>query len=59
MEKFHQKNITKKISPKKFSPKKFSKKIIQKNFREIVFKFFLAIVVPQPIWGMPAKFWGV
>jgi hypothetical protein len=38
-------------------------KFNQKNwkfFREFFFSnFFLAIGVPQPIWGMPAKIWGV
>jgi hypothetical protein len=28
------------------------------KFREIFFKFFLAITVPHPIWSMPAKIWG-
>jgi hypothetical protein len=31
----------------------------QKHFREFFFLFFLAIGVLQPIWGMPAKIWGV
>jgi hypothetical protein len=40
--------------------KKKSKKKNLKNFREIFFLLiFLAINVPQPIWGMPANFWGV
>jgi hypothetical protein len=37
--------------------KKF-KKIFLVIFREIFFLIFLAICVPQPIWGMPAKIWG-
>jgi hypothetical protein len=41
----------------------FMEKFNQKNwkfFREFFFSnFFLAIGVPQPIWGMPAKIWGV
>jgi hypothetical protein len=38
--------------------KKF-KKFFLVIFREIFFLIFLAICVPQPIWGMPAKIWGV
>jgi hypothetical protein len=40
---------------KKFHQTKFQNKKFRKNF----VKLFLAIVVPQPIWGMPAKIWGV
>jgi hypothetical protein len=43
------KNLTKKIQKKKF--RKFSVKYF--------FQIFLAIGVPQIIWGMPAKNWGV
>jgi hypothetical protein len=42
---------------KNFTKKKIQKKI-QKIFREIYFQFFLAIVVPQPIWVMPAVLGG-
>jgi hypothetical protein len=34
------------------------KKIGEKKSKKKI-KVFLAIVVPQPIWGMPAKIWGV
>jgi hypothetical protein len=38
------------------------KNVTKKKFRkfsvEFFFKFFMAICVPQPIWGMPAKIWG-
>jgi hypothetical protein len=39
--------------------KKLSKFFREFIFRENFFQFFLAIVVPQPIWGMPANIWGV
>jgi hypothetical protein len=39
-------------------PKKNSLKKFQKIFREIFFQVFLAIVVPQPIWSMPAGHLG-
>jgi hypothetical protein len=39
--------------------KKFHQKKFKKNFRKISVIFFLAIVVSQPIWGMPAKIWCV
>jgi hypothetical protein len=45
MEKFDQKKLTKKFF------RKFSMKFLFSNF-------FLAIGVPQPIWGMPAKKMG-
>jgi hypothetical protein len=41
-------NFLYKKSPKKISPKKIIQKIL-----------FLAIGVSHPIWGMPAKNWGV
>jgi hypothetical protein len=50
MEKF-----CKKKSPKKFSPKFSKKNKFRQNFVTFLFKFFWAIGVPQPIWGMPAK----
>jgi hypothetical protein len=41
----------------------FTEKNIQKRnseiFREILFQIFLAIVVPQPIWGMPENLGGL
>jgi hypothetical protein len=53
-----------KFDPKKFPPKKFDKKKFQifffrKSSVKFCFQFFLAIGVPRPIWGMPAKIWGV
>jgi hypothetical protein len=46
-----------------FSWKNFVKKIAKKNFRKfsvkLFFQIFLAIVVQQPIWGVPAKIWEV
>jgi hypothetical protein len=55
---FSWKNVVKK-SAKKISRKKNLKKKFQKIFHEIFSSnFFLAIGVPQPIWGMPAKIWG-
>jgi hypothetical protein len=34
-------------------------KNISENFPwNIFFKYFLAIMVPRPIWSMPAKIWG-
>jgi hypothetical protein len=44
---------------KKFTKKKIQKKKFQNFFVKLFFQFFLAIGVPQPIWGMPAKIWGV
>jgi hypothetical protein len=44
-------NFCKKIAKFFFTQNEFSGKFF--------FKFFLAIGVPQPIWGMPAKNWGV
>jgi hypothetical protein len=41
-------------------PKVHTKKYLtQKNFKKQKLHIFLAIGVPQPIWGMPAKIWGV
>jgi late competence protein required for DNA uptake (superfamily II DNA/RNA helicase) len=52
---FHEKKLTK----KKFDRKKKFKKKIQNISVKKKFQIFLAIGVPQPIWGMPAKIWGV
>jgi hypothetical protein len=60
---FHRKHLEK-IAKKKLNKQKISqKKISQKKFHKFsvifFFIFFLAITVPQPIWSMPAKIWGV
>jgi hypothetical protein len=41
--------------------KKFTPKNVQKIFCEIFFSIFFGyrVGVPQPIWGMPAKIWGL
>jgi hypothetical protein len=44
-----------KIWPAKNWLKKISNKKFQKKFREFFWNFFLAIMVPRPIWSMPAK----
>jgi hypothetical protein len=40
------------------SRKKNSQSFFSEIFREFFFQIFLAIVVPQPIWGMPTKKFG-
>jgi hypothetical protein len=50
---FHKKNLEKNRK-KKFTKKNFTKFFVNNFFS----KLFLAILVPQPIWDMPAKFWG-
>jgi hypothetical protein len=42
----------------KFDQKKFDQKKFKKNFREFFFQFFFAIMVPRPIWSMPAMYGG-
>jgi hypothetical protein len=32
---------------------------LNKKFRELFFQFLLAIEIPHPIWGLPAKICGV
>jgi hypothetical protein len=49
----------KKNRQKIFHPKIFQKKYFRKFSVKFCFKIYLAIVVPQTIWGMPAKIWGV
>jgi hypothetical protein len=39
--------------------KKIQKKKFRNFFVNIFYQIFLAIGVRQPIWGMPAKIWGV
>jgi hypothetical protein len=58
---FHRKKIGKNFTKKNLTKKNFTKKISQIFFSEIrgfFFQFFLAILVSQPIWDMPAKIWG-
>jgi hypothetical protein len=38
----------------KFDQKKFEQKKFQKQISEKI-SFFLAVMVPRPIWSMPAK----
>jgi hypothetical protein len=47
-----------KIREKNFTEKKFQI-FFHKFSVKFVFQIFLAIGVPQPIWGMPANIWGV
>jgi hypothetical protein len=48
-----------KFDRKIFDKKKFQKKKFRNFSVKFFFQLFLAIGVPQPIWGMPAKIWGV